>query len=86
MRNSAGNITAIDARVLPASGAVAMRRMGSDAIFVTAMTIGRALIAHVRLAFIGTILLACFYFAGTLVVVAFHIPGLVRDRARMPLA
>ena len=77
MRNSAGNITAIDARVLPASGAVAMRRMGSDAIFVTAMTIGRALIAHVRLAFIGTILLACFYFAGTGDVLAFHSPGLV---------
>ncbi|MGA6973213.1 MAG: hypothetical protein WBY93_16390 [Candidatus Binatus sp.] len=57
--------------------------MGSDAIFVTAVTIGRALVAHVGLAFIGTVLLACFYFAGTLVVVAFHIPGLVLDRERM---
>ena len=53
--------------------AVAMRRMRGAAVVVTAMAIGRALIARVGLAFIRTILTPCFCFAGTLIVPALHI-------------
>ena len=52
--------------------AVAMRRMRGAAIVVTAMAIGRALVASLRFAFIRTILASWFCFTGTSAVPAFH--------------
>ena len=49
-----------------------MRRMRGAAVVVTAMAIGRTLVARVGLAFIRTILTPCFCLAGTLIVPAFH--------------
>jgi len=53
--------------------AVAMRRMRGAAIVVTAMAIGRALIAFVGFALVRTKLAPCFGFAGTSVMPAFHV-------------
>src|ERR1700757_999471 len=50
-----------------------MRRMRGAAIVVTAVAIGRALVAFVGLTLIGTKLAPCFGFAGTSVMPAFHV-------------
>jgi len=46
--------------------------MGSAAIVVAAMAIGRTFVASVGFAFIRTMLAPCFCFAGTSGVPAFH--------------